>query len=132
MATHPYIHFQGNCAEALTTYAAILGGTDLQMMRYGEEPDGSAPPGAGILHGQIRLGSGMLMASDEPEGTQSLPQQSVSIMQTDPDLARVQSWFDQLSQGGAVLIPFGATFFSPGFGMVKDRFGTHWILSAEA
>ena len=26
-------------------------------------------------------------------------------------------------------MPFAATFWSPGFGMVKDRFGTPWMVN---
>ena len=29
MPTLPYIHFQGQCAEALTWYAEVFGGKDL-------------------------------------------------------------------------------------------------------
>ena len=29
-------------------------------------------------------------------------------------------------------MPWGATFFAPGFGMVRDRFGTHWMVMVEA
>jgi PhnB protein len=46
-------------------------------------------------------------------------------------VARGKQLFDALSDGGAVIDSFKANFFSPGFGMVKDRFGTHWIVSAE-
>ncbi|NBZ89782.1 VOC family protein [Stagnihabitans tardus] len=132
MATHPYIHFRGNCAEALTAYAAIFGGTDLQMMRYGDEPGGTPNPGARIMHGQLTLGNGTLMASDFPEGAPSDPQKAMSVMQTGPDVATARAWFDKLAEGGQVIHPFIPTFWSPGFGMVTDRFGTHWILSAEA
>ena len=30
-----------------------------------------------------------------------------------------------------VEMPFGPTFWSPGFGMVNDRFGKHWIIGAQ-
>ena len=28
-------------------------------------------------------------------------------------------------------MPFGATFFSPGYGMLRDRFGVQWIVMAN-
>ena len=34
-----------------------------------------------------------------------------------------------LAAGGAEIQGFGSTFFSRGFGMVKDRYGTHWMIS---
>ena len=38
----PYIHFQGNCREAMMAYQDILGGS-LDVMGYDQAPD--APPG---------------------------------------------------------------------------------------
>lgn len=39
--------------------------------------------------------------------------------------------FDALAEGGRVTMPFEATFWSPGFGMAVDRFGTRWMVNAE-
>lgn len=134
MTTHPYIHFQGNCAQAMTAYAGIFGGTDLQMMPYTQMPGGDARAGASdrIMHAQLTIGAGTLMASDFPPGVEGDPQKGVSIMQVAQDVETAKRWFGALCDGGAVIHPFGPTFFSPGFGMVKDRFGTHWIISALA
>ena len=40
-----------------------------------------------------------------------------------------QRVFDALAVGGQVTMPFAATFWSPGFGMVTDRFGTPWMVN---
>jgi PhnB protein len=128
----PYVHFQGQCAQALTFYAEVFGGTNLQMMPYAQSPD--APPGwrdsPRIMHGQVTLDDGTFMASDYPPGVDGDPQKGFSVMQTAPDLATARARFDRLAEGGAIIDDFKPTFFSPGFGMVKDRFGTHWIISA--
>ena len=134
MPTHPYIHFQGQCAEALTAYAALFGGTDLQIMRY---TDGPPVPEAWkgsprVMHGQVTLGTGTLMASDYPPGVEGEAQNGFSVMHSAPDVATGKTWFDGLSKGGAIIEDYKATFFSPGFGMVRDRFGTRWIISTVA
>jgi PhnB protein len=133
MPTIPYLHFRGTCAEALAFYAEVFGGTGLQVMRYADGPD--APPAwkdaPHVLHGQITIDGGTLMASDFPPGMEGDPQKAVSVMQTAPDVATARARFDRLlTEGGDLIQPFGPTFFSPGFGMVRDRFGTHWIISA--
>ncbi len=132
MPTMPYIHFQGQCAEALAFYATVFGGTNLQTMRYADGPEASAEWKASprIMHGQITLGDGTLMASDFPPGMAGDPQQGFSVMQTAPDVASAKAIFYRLADGGAVIDDFKPTFFSPGFGMVQDKFGTHWIISA--
>ena len=132
MPTLPYIHFQGACAEALRFYAKVFGGTDLQLMRYAEGPQAPKDWLASdrIMHGQVTIIDGTLMASDYPPGVTGEAQKGFSVMQTAPDAARARQIFDQLATGGAVIDDFKPTFFSPGFGMVQDRFGTHWIISA--
>ncbi len=132
MPTIPYLHFQGRCSDALAFYAEVFGGSGLQAMTYADSPD--APDdwksSDRVMHGQIAIGDGTLMASDFPPGQSGDPQAAVSVMQTAPDVATAKVWFDRLGEGGAVISPFVPTFFSPGFGMVRDRFGTHWIISA--
>lgn len=132
MATMPYLHFRGDCATALAFYTEVFGGTNLQMMRYAQAPD--APAGWVssdlVMHGQVTIGDGTLMASDYPPGTAGDAQAAVSIMQSAPDAATAQRWFTLLARDGAVIQPFGPTFFSAGFGMVKDRYGTTWIVAA--
>lgn len=131
MSFDPYIHFQGNCRAAMTAYQAIFGGR-LDLMPYSAAP--GAPAGAAeadrILHGTLTLPDGRcLMASDFPPGMAGDPQQAVSVSHGAPSVARAREVFDRLAEDGAVVADFGPTFFSDGFGMVKDRFGTHWIIT---
>ena len=132
MPTMPYLHFQGQCAEALAFYQQVFGGRDLQIMRYAEGPQASAEwlASTKVMHGQVALYDGTLMASDFPPGIDGDPQRGFSVMQTAPDVATGQQIFTALCDGGAEIQPYAPTFFSPGFGMVKDKFGTHWIISA--
>lgn len=133
MPTLPYIHFQGQCAEALAFYAEVFGGTNLQTMRYADGPE--APPAwkesSRIMHGQVTIYDGTLMASDYPPGMEGDGQRGFSVMQSAPDVTEAERVFSLLARDGIVIDPFKPTFFSPGFGMVQDRFGTHWIISAQ-
>jgi PhnB protein len=47
-----------------------------------------------------------------------------------PTAAEAKKIFDALVEGGSVTMPFGKTFWSEGFGMLTDRFGTPWMLNA--
>ena len=49
-----------------------------------------------------------------------------------PDQDRAHAAFDALADGGQVLMEFAPTFWSKGFGMVIDRFGAQWMISADA
>jgi PhnB protein len=50
---------------------------------------------------------------------------------TVPDTARAKDVFDALAEGGQVQMPLAETFFSPGFGMLVDRFGTPWMVVTD-
>ena len=45
------------------------------------------------------------------------------------DTAEGQRVFKALADGGQVAMPFEKTFWSEGFGMVTDRFGTPWMVN---
>lgn len=133
MATLAYLHFQhGQCGPALEFYREVFGGTDLQLMRYADAP--GVPDdwkgGPHVIHGELTLGDGRLMGSDFPPGMEGDPQKAVSVMQTAPDIDTARRWYDALLEGGDVIQEMSANFFSPAFGMVRDRFGTHWMIAA--
>jgi PhnB protein len=130
MGFMPYIHFDGTCAEAMGFYARVFGADDLQMMRYAEAPGATGPDTGRIMHSQFSAQGGVLMASDFPPG-HGQPQQAMSVMIDPAGVAEAEALFDRLAEGAAIIMPFGPTFWSPGFGMLKDRFGTHWIIGAR-
>jgi PhnB protein len=129
----PYIHFQGNCAEAMTAYAALFKATDLQIMPFSASPDvRESWKGTDLtMHSQFTAeGGAVMMASDYPPEMAGDSQKGFSVMLGPATVARAKELFDALSEGGVVIQPFQANFFSPGFGMLQDRFGTHWIIGA--
>ena len=131
MSFDPYIHFQGNCRAAMQAYQAIFGG-ELQMMTYAEAPD--APPemkgSDRIMHGSLYVGGQSLMASDFPPGVAGDPQQAVTISHEAASDAEARRITAALADGGAMIMEYQPTFWSDGFAMLKDRFGTHWMISA--
>jgi PhnB protein len=130
MSFDPYIHFQGSCREAMTAYQAIFGG-DLQMMPYSAAPEGTGmPPSDRIMHAALTVGGRMLLASDFPPGFEGDPQKAMSVSHIAASDAEARRVFAALGQGGAVIMDYAPTFWSDGFGMLKDRFGTHWMISA--
>lgn len=137
MSFDPYLHFQGDCRAAMEFYQTLFGGA-LELMSYSaatdwppETPEAMRSSNR-ILHASLTLPNGrMLMASDFPETMGGEPQQAVSIAHVAPDLIRAQELFFRLEAGGGgVISAFQPTFFAEGFGMVKDRFGTHWMISS--
>lgn len=129
MSVSPYLHFNGNCRAAMTFYADVFRGTDLQFMT-GDD----APPGVGdawkekIMHAQVDLGGVLLMGADAPPDWFK-PQSGVSVFHAAQDKADAERIFGQLSEGGTVNMALDKTFWSDAFGMVTDRFGTNWMIA---
>ena len=128
----PYLHFTDSCRDAMTFYQDILGGT-LDVMGFDQMPD--APPEmAGsdrVMHATLTTEQGVLFASDSFPGEEAAPQAGVSISWGAADHDSGKALFERFLDGGDVVMPYEATFFSPGFGMVKDRFGTHWMIMVD-
>ena len=46
------------------------------------------------------------------------------------DGAEAEKYFSALVAGGEVTMPLTETFFAKSFGMLKDKFGVHWMVIA--
>jgi PhnB protein len=133
MAFLPYLNFGGTCREAFTRYQEIFGG-ELFVQTMGEMPaDEPVPPGMEdfVIHAALTLPDGLLMASDAQPGTEFGPVHGMYVNYTVADMAEAERVYGALAEGGTVEMPFGETFWSPGFGICVDRFGTPWMVNVE-
>ena len=130
----PYLFFNGNCREALTVYADVFGGKIEMMMTYGDMPPGEMdiPDDRKdwIAHGAVEFDGGMVMASDDPS-EEFQPMKGSSVHMDLPTVEAGQAAFDALAEGGEVGMPYQKTFWTPGFGVLVDRFGTRWMISTS-
>jgi PhnB protein len=130
---NPYLNFNGNCAEAFRFYADTLGGRDLQIMKFGDSPMAGQVAETEkdmVMHARFLVGDIMIMGSDAPGGRYNKPQgYAINIGVDTPEDA--EHIFGALSQGGNIGMPIAETFWAKRFGMVTDRFGTHWMVNCE-
>ncbi|NMJ43485.1 VOC family protein [Roseomonas sp. JC162] len=133
MSITPYLFYEGRAEEAIAFYAKALGATTAMLMRNSDSPQppppGMMPPGSEhkIMHAEIRIGDLPLMISDgHCAGAAKFAGFGVSLPAR--DAAEAERFFTGLSDGGEVRMPISATFFSPAFGMVQDRFGVLWMI----
>lgn len=133
MTVNAYLNFNGTCAEAFRLYEQLLGGRIVMMHTHGDTParDHTPPDWHDkVMHVRMEFGDSVLMGSDAPPQHYTAPQGfavSVSVQAT----AEAERIFKGLADGGRVTMPFEATFWSPGFGMVTDRFGIPWMVNCE-
>jgi PhnB protein len=133
MHVEPYLYFDGRCEEAVDFYRRALGAELVTLVRFKDNPGTPAPAGAGekVMHANLRFGSTTVLASDgQRSGTPSF--QGFSLALTAADSSEAERLFAALAEGGQVQMPLMSTAFSPRFGMIIDRFGVLWTISAEA
>lgn len=134
MALHPYLFFNGNCEAAIEFYKAALGAEVHMISRFAESPEPlpaeMVPKGweQKVMHVALTIAGSQLMACDSPQaaGFNGI-QLSINV----PSLMEAEKAFKALSDGGAVTMPLAPTFWSPGFGMVTDRFGVPWMVNVD-
>lgn len=134
MAFHPYLFFGGNCREAFTRYQEIFGG-ELVLLPMKDMPSDEPMPADQadlIMHAALLFQDHLLMASDDPTTDSFGPVQGMQVNYAVDDVDEAKRAFDALADGGEITQPIGPTFWSPMFGMCVDRFGTPWMVSAEA
>lgn len=133
----PYLFFNGSCEQAVEFYRQALGAEVQMMMRYKDSPEppqpGMVPPGFEnkILHTSFRIGQTTVMASDDCTA-ETARFQGFSLALSVPSESEAERVFAALADGGQVRMPLTKTFWSPRFGMVADRFGVGWMITAES
>ncbi|MBD5633882.1 MAG: VOC family protein [Candidatus Eremiobacteraeota bacterium] len=134
LKVEPYLHFSGNCEEALTAYAAIFGGTIGEVNRYAGSPmQEQVPEGWGqkVMHTAFSAPGVDFMASDSPHRTLAAGSTSrVALSIASPDASDGKRIFDALAEGGTVTMPYSKQFWGASFGMLTDRFGIDWLVNA--
>jgi PhnB protein len=132
MHISPHLTFDGQCRDAFQLYHRILGGTIATMLTYGESPMASQIDSRWherIVHATLRLGDVELTGTDllphdyrRPEG--------FFVTLTLESATQAEDIFNALAEDGEVRLPFRPTFWSPGFGVLVDRFGVPWELNS--
>ena len=133
MKLNPYLNFDANCREAFEFYQKALNGKITFIQTFGDSPMASGMPKETynrVMHVTLQIGDEVLQGSDSPPG-QFTKAGGFAVALHFGDAAEGERVFEALAQGGTVQMPYQATFWAKGFGMVLDRFGTPWIINAD-
>lgn len=138
MATiNPYLNFNGNTEEAFNFYRSVFGGEFTALQRFKDAPEAeklSARDREKIMHVSLPIGKGnTLMATDalESMGHTMTEGDNFSISISADNKEEAHRLFDKLSTGGKVIMPLEKASWGSYFGMLKDRFGIHWMVSYD-
>jgi PhnB protein len=124
----PYISFRDNAQEALEFYRDVFGG-DLTLNTFGQYGDPNAPGADNIMHGQLETNTGFtLMAADTPPGMELNPGGNITVSLSGDDEQELRGYWDKLSEGGNVTMPFEKQMWGDLFGMCTDKYGVPWMV----
>lgn len=126
-----YVNYKGNCEEAFRFYEKHLGGKITLMTRFNEAPVETQVPADwknSILHARMEIGGSVLMGADIPNAE---PMRSAYLALTTDTADDAERIYALLVDGGQIFMKMEETFFASRFGMLRDKFGTSWMLLHE-
>ncbi|MGO9257595.1 MAG: VOC family protein [Bryobacteraceae bacterium] len=133
MKLHTYLNYGGNCEQAFRFYEQHLGGKITMMMTHGQMPnpnDVSPDWKNAILHARMTIGEAEIMGADVPP-ERFQPMRSAYLSLTVDSIEEAERIYALLSDGGQIFMPMEETFFAFRFAMLRDRFGTSWMILNE-
>jgi PhnB protein len=132
----PYLVTNGNGQEAVEFYKNAFGAEVISLQTFGEMPPNPEYPlpeeaKDRVLNAQLKIGNASLMLSDTFPGNPYQLGSQVTIAIMVNDAAEAKEIFEKLQVDGKVTMPMQATFWSPAYGQVTDKFGVEWQVSTE-
>jgi PhnB protein len=131
-----YLNFDGNCREAMTFYSKGLE-LPVDIITFADHMPPNAPQEMmavkdRVMHARLaKGGEAFLMASDGMPGMPRQEGNNFSISVHCESMEEIQRFFAALSEGGEVTMPLADASWGSHFGMLKDRFGIHWMFNYE-
>lgn len=121
-----YINYPGHCEEAFRYYEEHLGGK-ITMMAPHQKPPPNFPEAwkKPILHAIIEIGGTILRGADVPGAE---PMRSAYLTLRFNTAEKAEHIYKLFSREGEVFMKMEKTPFANRFAMIRDKFGTSWML----
>jgi len=126
-----YVNYPGHCKEAFEFYEQHLGGKITMMLTHQQQPNAANVPEDwknAILHARIEIGDTVVMGADIPNAE---PMRSAYLTLRLDSEKNAEKVYGILSEGGEIFMKMEETFFASRFAMLRDKFGTSWMLLHE-
>jgi PhnB protein len=126
-----YVNYRGTCEEAFRFYERHLGGRIGGLIRHREQPNPQVPEdwGEKVLHARIEIGGTVLMGADIPHAE---PMRSAYLSLALDSATEAERVYAVLAEEGEIFMKLEETPFATRFAMLRDRFGTSWMLLHQA
>lgn len=124
-----YINYAGQCEKAFQFYEQHLGGKIIMMTAH-QQPPPNFPKEwkKPILHAIMEIGGTMVRGADIPHAE---PMRSAYLTLRLDTPEQAEHIYKVLSGDGEIFMKMEKTFFANRFAMLRDKFGTSWMLLNE-
>ncbi len=133
MAVETHLHFNGNCREAINFYTEVFDLEKPSIMTYEE-----APPEVHtslteemkklVMYANLNIFGSDVMFSDATPDKPVTQGDNIVLSVGINNIEEISSIFNQLKEGGTVLMDLQETFFAKYYGLLIDKFGIPWQL----
>ena len=146
--TTTHLNFRGVARQALEFYQSVFGGNTVISSYADVGMPADLPAADKVVFGLVEAENGFrVMGYDIPgqnegslaggrstrrEDNVTLTDQALFVSIGADTLEELQVYWDALSVDAVIVEPLAASAWSPGFGMLTDRFGVTWSVSVSA
>jgi PhnB protein len=131
MRIEVYLLFNGKAEEAINFYKSCFNGEISFLSRFSESKMPVADEVKNdIMHATLTVGESVIMVSDSTPEHRVQPGNNVQVSLGYDDIAKMETEFNKLVQGGTITLPLQDTFWGSRFGMLRDKFDICWMFSA--
>jgi PhnB protein len=127
---NPYLNFRNNARQAMEFYQSVFGGK-LEITTY-KQYQASTDPSEDdkVTHAVLRTEGGLtIMAADVPNRMEYTPGSNFSLSLSGEDEQQLRDYYQKLKDGGIETMPLTKAAWGDTFGMLRDRFGTSWLVN---
>ena len=127
-----YLHFDGNCREAMNFYKDAIGG-ELMVQTVGESPMKDQFPDTPdqVLHAVLTKEHYMIMASDMLGKNSLVHGNNIALSVNCSSEDEINNLYTKLSEGGEIIEALKTQFWGAIFGMFTDKFGIRWMFNFD-
>jgi len=124
-----YLNYPGHCEKAFRFYERHLGGKIISIAPYEKLPPGFPENWKNpVLHAVMEIGGMLVRGADIPNAE---PMRSAYLTLRLGSAEKTESIYDLLKEDGQIFMKMEKTFFANRFAMLRDKFGTSWMLLNE-
>ncbi len=138
MSLSIHLSFDGNCRQALGFYCEVFRHPMPSIMKYGDSPeakkrDMTEDEKELVMYADLTINGTLVMFGDVPSW---MPMKlrmgdNMAVYLRVHDMDEVTRLYNELLEGGKVIMELAPTFYSKAYGYIIDKFGTPWMLGYE-